>query len=188
MNRCGWCGTDELYVRYHDEEWGVPLHDDYRLFEFLVLESAQAGLSWLTILKRREAYRRAYEGFIVEKVAAFDDKKVDELLCNPGIIRNKKKILSSIHNAKAFLEIQREYGSFDRFIWSFTEFVPVIGHYSDLSLVPARTALSDAICAELKNRGFQFLGSVIVYSFLQAVGIVDDHIDSCFRKAVSDNK
>ncbi|HEX3026094.1 MAG TPA: DNA-3-methyladenine glycosylase I [Clostridia bacterium] len=183
MNRCGWCESDDLYRKYHDEEWGTPLHDDRKLFEFLVLESAQAGLSWLTVLKKRENYRRAYDDFDFEKVARYDEKKIDSLLQDPGIIRNRRKVESSINNAQRFLEIRREFESFDRYIWGFVGGRPCVGHYREISELPVSTELSGRISRNLKQRGFRFLGPVIVYSFLQAVGIVDDHIESCFRKS-----
>lgn len=182
MNRCEWCTSDELYIKYHDEEWGVPVHDDRKQFEFLVLESAQAGLSWLTILKKRENYRAAYDNFDPVKVAAYDDKKIEELLSNPGIIRNRRKIESSINNARCFLEVQKEFDSFDKYIWKFVDYQPVINHYQNISEIPATSSLSDIISKDLKARGFRFLGSIVVYSHLQATGIINDHIDSCFRK------
>lgn len=182
MNRCDWCTSDELYIRYHDEEWGVPVHDDRKHFEFLVLESAQAGLSWLTILRKRENYRKAYDGFDPERVAAYGEEKIGELLQNPGIVRNRRKIESSVGNAQKFLEIQKEFGSFDRYIWGFVGGKPVVGSYRSTAEVPASTPLSDEISADFKRRGFRFMGTVIMYAHLQATGIVNDHIDSCFRK------
>ncbi len=181
MDRCPWSLGDDLYIKYHDEEWGVPVHDDRRHFEFLVLESAQAGLSWLTILRKREAYRRLYEGFDPAAVAAFDEPEIAELLSDPGIVRNGAKIRSSINNARRFLEIQGEFGSFDRFLWGFVDGRPAVGTWRTLAEIPAKTALSDRISAELKRRGFTFVGSTIVYSHLQAVGLVNDHLVSCFR-------
>lgn len=182
MKRCPWCEGDELYTRYHDEEWGTPVHDDHTLFEFLVLESAQAGLSWLTILRKRENYRKAYDNFNPELVASYGEEKVQELLDNPGIVRNRRKILSSINNAKRFLDVQREYGSFDSYIWNFTEGKQVINHWDAIDQVPCYSNLSDKISGDLKRRGFTFLGTKIIYSYLQAVGIIDDHIEECFRK------
>ena len=182
MNRCDWCKSDDLYIKYHDEEWGVPVHDDRKQFEFLVLESAQSGLSWLTILRKRENYRLAYDNFEPEKVALYDDKKVSELLANPGIIRNRKKIEASINNARRFLEVQKEFGSFDKYIWGFVHGQPIINSYQDGEEIPATSPLSDTISKDLKRRGFQFLGSVTVYAHMQATGFVDDHVDSCFRK------
>lgn len=182
MERCAWCGTDELYVKYHDEEWGVPVHDDRKHFEFLVLESAQAGLSWITILRKRENYRLAYDGFDVHKVAAYDDAKVEELLHNPGIVRNRLKVAASINNAKQFLIIQEEFGSFDKYIWSFTGHQPVMNHWQSMSEIPATSELSDRVSADLKVRGFKFLGTTIVYAHLQATGLVNDHITRCFKR------
>jgi len=182
MIRCGWCESDDLYRAYHDEEWGVPVHDDRKHFEFLVLESAQAGLSWITILRKREAYRNAFDNFVAEKVAAYGEDKIQELMQNPGIIRNRRKIESAIINAQCFLQVQKEFGSFDRYIWDFVEGRPIVGHYETLEQVPAKTELSEMISRDLKKRGFRFLGPVIVYSYLQATGLVNDHLDSCFRK------
>ncbi|HNZ82367.1 MAG TPA: DNA-3-methyladenine glycosylase I [Sedimentibacter sp.] len=181
MKRCPWCGNDELYVKYHDEEWGVPVHDDKKHFEFLVLESAQAGLSWLTVLRKRENYRKAYDDFDVKKVAEYDDAKIEELLQNLGIIRNRRKIEASINNAKRFLEIQKEFGSFDNFIWSFVDNKAVKNHWNDISEIPSVSDLSDKVSKELKNRGFKFLGSTIIYAHLQATGLINDHLTSCFR-------
>lgn len=181
MDRCGWCGTDELYVKYHDEEWGVPVHEDKKHFEFLVLESAQAGLSWLTVLRKRENYRAAYDGFDVIKVSNYGENKFNELINNEGIIRNKMKIRASINNAKCFIKIQHEFGSFDKYIWSFTQGNPVVNNWSTLSEVPATSELSDRVSLDLKARGFKFLGSTIIYAHLQATGIINDHITSCFR-------
>ena len=181
LDRCGWCGTDELYVKYHDEEWGVPVHEDKKHFEFLVLESAQAGLSWLTVLRKRENYRAAYDGFDVIKVSNYGENKFNELINNEGIIRNKMKIRASINNAKCFIKIQHEFGSFDKYIWSFTQGNPVVNNWSTLSEVPATSELSDRVSLDLKARGFKFLGSTIIYAHLQATGIINDHITSCFR-------
>lgn len=181
MNRCPWCLKDELYVKYHDEEWGIPVHDDAKHFEFLVLESAQAGLSWFTILKKRENYRKAYDNFDAVKIAQYDDKKIEELMQNAGIIRNRRKIESSINNAKKFLEIQKEFGSFDNYIWRFTDNKVVKNQWNDLSEVPAVSELSDRVSKDLKKRGFKFLGSTIIYAHLQATGIINDHLTSCFR-------
>lgn len=179
--RCSWCGEDELYIKYHDEEWGVPEFDDKKHFEFLVLESAQAGLSWITILRKRENYRRVYDDFNVNSVANFDEKKVQELLKYDGIIRNEKKIRASINNAKRFIEIQEEFGSFSKYIWSFVNYKPVGNCWNSESKIPAKTELSEAISKDLKERGFKFLGPTTVYSHLQAAGIVNDHIEECFR-------
>jgi DNA-3-methyladenine glycosylase I len=183
MNRCDWCLSDGQYLKYHDEEWGVPVRDDRKQFEFLVLESAQAGLSWLTILRKRENYRLAYENFEPEKVALYDEKKVGELLLNPGIVRNRRKIEASIVNARRFLEVQKEFGSFSAYLWKFVENRPVVNSYESISEVPASSPLSDAVSGDLKKRGFRFLGTVIVYSHMQATGLINDHIDSCFRKS-----
>ncbi len=179
--RCPWANSPAIYAEYHDNEWGVPNHDDVKLFEFLVLEGAQAGLSWLTILKKRENYRNAYEGFDPGKVAGFDEAKINSLLKNPGIVRNKLKIRSSVNNAIRYLDIQKEHGSFSDYLWSFTNHTPTINEWSDLRQVPARTELSDKISKDLKKRGFSFVGSAIIYSLLQAVGVVNDHLTSCFR-------
>jgi len=181
MKRCPWCEKNDLYIDYHDKEWGVPVYDDKKQFEFLVLESAQAGLSWLTILKRRENYRKAYDDFEAIKVASYGDNKVEELINNPGIIRNKSKIKASINNAKSFLEIQREFGSFCNYIWGFVDFKPIVNQFKSLSEVPARTSLSEEISKDLKKRGFKFIGPTIIYAHLQAVGIVNDHLIDCFR-------
>ncbi|MCK4803659.1 MAG: DNA-3-methyladenine glycosylase I [Spirochaetes bacterium] len=181
MKRCDWCKEDELYIKYHDEEWGVPLHDDIKQFEFLVLESAQAGLSWLTVLKKRENYRKAYDNFDPLKVSKYRDGKIDELVGNAGIIRNIKKIEASINNAGRFIEVQKEYGSFDKYIWRFVDYKPVINTWRNISEIPAKTGLSDEISGDLKKRGFKFIGSTIIYAHLQAVGIVNDHLVSCFR-------
>ncbi|WP_320046716.1 DNA-3-methyladenine glycosylase I [uncultured Ilyobacter sp.] len=179
--RCSWCGDNPLYIKYHDEEWGVPVYDDRIHFEFLVLESAQAGLSWLTVLKKRANYRKAYKGFDPEIVAAFDQNKIDELMQNKGIIRNKKKIEASVNNAKVFLEVQKEFGSFSNYIWSFVEGRQVVSSYESIEELPAKTAQSEALAKDMKKRGFKFLGPVILYSHMQATGLVNDHIVSCFR-------
>lgn len=182
MKRCDWCKSEEIYVKYHDEEWGVPVHEDRIHFEYLVLESAQSGLSWLTILKKRENYRKAYDYFDYEKVALYDECKICELITNEGIIRNRKKIEASINNAKKFIEIRNEFGSFDEYIWKFVDNKIIVNSYSDVSKLPASSELSDIISKDLKKRGFRFLGSITIYSYLQAVGLINDHIDSCFRK------
>ncbi|MBI5499043.1 MAG: DNA-3-methyladenine glycosylase I [Deltaproteobacteria bacterium] len=179
--RCPWPGEHEFYVRYHDEEWGVPLHDDRKLFEFLVLEGAQAGLSWATILRKREAYRKAFAGFDPQKVARFDARDVRRLLGDAGIVRNRAKIAAAIGNAKAFLEVQREFGSFDRYIWAFVDGRPIVNRRRTLADLPARTPLSDRISKDLRDRGFRFVGSTIVYAHMQATGMVNDHLVSCFR-------
>lgn len=168
-------------IRYHDEEWGVPVHDDRTLFEFLILEGAQAGLSWSTILNKRENYRKAFHRFDPKRVAAFDRRRVQRLLLDPGIVRNKLKIASTIKNANAFLLVREEFGSFDGYIWQFVGGEPIVNKRKSLSLVPARTAESDAISKDLKRRGFNFVGSTICYAFMQAVGMVNDHVVDCFR-------
>lgn len=178
---CNWPGNDPLMRKYHDEEWGAPLHDDRKLFEFLVLEGFQAGLSWMTILRKREHFREAFFGFDPVLVAAMTQLDVERLLQNPGIIRNRMKIEATIHNAACFLKIQREYGSFDRYIWQFTDYSPVINRFTALDQLPARTELSDRISAELKRKGFKFVGSTIVYAHMQATGMVNDHLTHCFR-------
>ena len=180
MKRCNWPSND-LSIRYHDEEWGKPLHDDRGLFEFLILEGAQAGLSWDTILRKRENYRKAFDGFDVNKVARYTDKKVEKLLQDEGIIRNRLKIASAISNARAFLAVQNEFGSFDKYIWSFVDGKPIVNRLKESSQVPAKTEVSDAISMDLKKRGFNFVGSTIMYAFMQATGMVNDHLVSCFR-------
>ncbi|WP_105614494.1 DNA-3-methyladenine glycosylase I [Vallitalea okinawensis] len=180
MKRCGWVTDDPLYMDYHDHEWGQPVHDDRTHFEFLVLESAQAGLSWITILRKRENYREAYDNFQPEIVATYDTSKLDSLLNNAGIVRNRRKIEASINNAKCFLEVQKEFGTFDRYIWAFVKNQSLIGHWKDLSEVPASTELSDQISKDMKRRGFRFIGTTIIYSYLQAVGIIIDHTIDCF--------
>lgn len=182
VSRCEWCLGDPVYTAYHDKEWGSPNHDDRLHFEFLILEQAQAGLSWITILRRRENYRKAYDGFDPAAVAGYGAEKILELLNNPGIIRNRRKIEASINAAKRFLDIEREFGSFDAYIWSFTESKPVVSHYSDIREVPASTKLAERVSRDMKSRGFSFFGPVIAYSFLQAVGVVDDHIETCFKR------
>jgi DNA-3-methyladenine glycosylase I len=179
--RCPWCEGADLYRQYHDEEWGVPVHDDRKHFEFLVLESAQAGLSWSTILNKRENYRKAYRGFDPQVVARFGDRDIERLLKDAGIVRNRLKIESSINNAKRFLEIQEEFGSFDAYLWGFVEGSPVVNRWNTLSQIPANTELSDRISKDLKARGFRFVGTTIIYAHLQAVGLVNDHLISCFR-------
>jgi DNA-3-methyladenine glycosylase I len=178
--RCAWA-NNELAIRYHDEEWGVPVHDDQTLFEFLILEGAQAGLSWNTILQKRDHYREVFDRFDPERVARYDRRKVQQLLRDPGIIRNKLKIASSIANAKAFLLVQKEFGDFDRYIWQFVSGKPLVNSPESMKQVPARTAESDAMSKDLKRRGFNFVGSTICYAFMQAVGLVNDHVADCFR-------
>lgn len=179
--RCHWGTGNELYIDYHDREWGVPLHDDQRLFEFLILEGAQAGLSWLTILKKRENYRLALDGFDPQKIADYDSQKVQELLRNPGIVRNRLKLEATVTNARAFLKVQREFGSFDRYIWQFVNGRPIRNKWKSVAEIPARTDASDSMSQDLKRRGFKFVGTTICYAFMQAVGMVNDHTVDCFR-------
>jgi DNA-3-methyladenine glycosylase I len=181
--RCGWAGNDPLYVSYHDEEWGVPVHDDRTLFEFLVLEGAQAGLSWITILRKRDGYRRAFDGFDPGKVARYGARKVAALLSDAGIVRNRAKIESAIRNAKAFLEVQEQLGSFDAYQWRFVDGRPIQNRWRSMKEIPARTDVSDAFSKDLKQRGFSFVGSTIMYAHMQAVGMVNDHVADCFRRA-----
>ena len=178
--RCLW-PTDDLYLRYHDTEWGVPLHDDRKLFEFLVLEGAQAGLSWHTVLRKRENYRAAFDGFDPEKVARYRPAGITRLLSNAGLIRNRMKIESAIRNAKAFLKVQEEFGSFDAYIWRFVDGRTIVNHWKTMKEVPARTPVSDAMSRDLRQRGFNFVGSTICYAHMQATGMVNDHLVSCFR-------
>jgi DNA-3-methyladenine glycosylase I len=180
LKRCSWAGSDKLYIKYHDEEWGKVTHDDKKLFEFLILESAQAGLSWITILRRRDGYRKAFAGFDVHKVAAFTDKDVERLMQDTGIIRNRLKILAAINNAKLFIEVQKESGSFDKYLYGFMpDGKPIINHSNS---IPASTPISDAISKDMKKRGFKFFGTTICYAHMQATGMVNDHIDGCSFK------
>ncbi|MCU0562188.1 MAG: DNA-3-methyladenine glycosylase I [Desulfobacterales bacterium] len=179
--RCAWAGSDPLYIRYHDEEWGVPLHDDRRLFEFLVLEGAQAGLSWITILRKRDHYRKAFEGFDPQRVAGFGAERLRTLLNDPGVVRNRLKIASAVRNARAFRGLQEEFGSFDAYVWRFVDGRPKVNRWRRLSEVPAETAESRALSKDLKRRGFGFVGPTICYAFMQAVGLVNDHLVDCFR-------
>jgi DNA-3-methyladenine glycosylase I len=181
--RCGWCGEDPLYVAYHDAEWGVPVHDDRRLFEFLILEGAQAGLSWITILRKREAYRRAFAGFDAEKVARYGAREAKRLLADPGIVRNRLKIEAAIANARRFLEVQEAFGSFDAYVWRFVDGRPIVNRWKSLPQVPAATRESDALSRDLKARGFRFVGPTICYAHMQATGMVNDHLVGCFRHA-----
>src|SRR5450432_46788 len=181
VTRCWWSGEDPLYVEYHDTEWGVPVHADRVLFEFLVLEGAQAGLSWITILRKREAYRKAFAEFDAERVARFPQKKLERLLLDPGIVRNRLKVESTVKNARAFLRVQEEFGSFDRYQWRFVDGAPIQSGLRSKQHVPARTAASDAFSKDLKKRGFSFVGSTIIYAHMQAVGMVNDHLADCFR-------
>ena len=178
--RCSWAGDVPVYVDYHDNEWGKPTHDDRMLFELLVLEGAQAGLSWLTILKKREAYREAFDGFDPAKVALYDEAKVEELMTNEGIVRNRRKIDAAITNAKLFLDVSREFVSVDAFIWDYVDGEPIVNRWKTQADVPATTPLSDRISKDLKKRGFKFVGSTIVYAYLQSIGIVNDHVVDCF--------
>lgn len=181
VNRCPWSGNDPLYIRYHDEEWGVPLHNDKKLFEFLVLEGAQAGLSWITVLKKREAFREAFDGFDFKRVAEYAEDKVKELLDNPAIIRNRLKIYSAIQNAQAYLKVRKEYGTFNKYIWGFVQGRPVQNSWKSLQEIPVKTELAEKISKDLKQRGFNFVGPTIVYAHMQATGMVNDHIVDCFR-------
>lgn len=179
--RCPWClGFDE-YIRYHDEEWGVPVHDDRIHFEFLILEGAQAGLSWSTILKKREGYRKAFAEFDPVKVAKFTPAKIEKLLENPGIVRNRLKVAAAVNNAKRFLEVQKEFGSFDKYIWSFVGDKPIVNKWKSLKEVPPTTAESDALSKDLKKRGFKFVGSTVIYAHMQACGLVNDHLVDCWK-------
>jgi DNA-3-methyladenine glycosylase I len=179
--RCGWCLKFDQYIRYHDEEWGVPVHDDRKHFEFLILEGAQAGLSWSTILKKREGYRKAFADFDPTKVARFTPARVEKLLQNPGIIRNRLKVNAAVNNAKRFLEVQKEFGTFDKYIWSFVGGKPIINKRKSLANVPATTKESDALSKDLIHRGFKFVGSTVIYAHMQACGLVNDHIQTCWR-------
>lgn len=181
QQRCAWAGSDPLYVSYHDQEWGVPVHEDRLLFEFLILEGMQAGLSWATILKKRQNFRRAFDGFDPQQVAQYGDVKVAALLSDPGIVRNRLKVAASIRNAQSFLKIQDEFGGFDAYIWQFTGGKAIQNAWRSLSEIPAHTAESDAMSKDLTRRGFKFVGSTICYAFMQAVGMVNDHTVDCFR-------
>lgn len=186
--RCAWSVNDPLYIKYHDDEWGVPVHDDTKLFEFLILESAQAGLSWITVLRKRENYRKAFAGFDVSKVARFSEKKVQSLMQDGGIIRNQLKIRAAINNAKRFLEVQKEFGSFSKYMWGFVKDKPIVGKWTRLSQIPATTPISDALAKDMKARGFKFLGSTVLYAHMQAVGMVNDHVRECHRYAPTRKK
>lgn len=181
VSRCSWCGSDPLYVKYHDEEWGVPIHNDKKLFEFLLLEGFQAGLSWLTILKKRRNFRKAFDNFNFNKIANYDKYKINFLMQDSGIIRNQLKINSAVTNAKAFIAIREEFGTFSKYIWSFVEGKPINNKFKTIKELPARTELSDLISKDLKKRGFNFVGSTIIYAHMQATGMVNDHLISCFR-------
>ena len=180
-HKCGWCVGDDLYEKYHDQEWGVPLRDDDLLFEFLVLETFQAGLSWITILRKRENFRVAFDHFDYKRIASYDENKIHNLLQDAGIIRNKLKVRATINNAQKFMEVQQEYGSFAKYIWGFVNDTPIINNYEHYKDAPANTALSDAISKDLKKRGFKFVGSTVVYATMQAIGMVNDHEVGCFR-------
>lgn len=180
--RCSWCGNDELYQKYHDEEWGKPVYDDDTIFQFLVLESFQAGLSWITILRKRENFRFAFDDFNYKKIAKYEDEKVEELMQNSGIIRNRLKIIATINNAQRFMEVQKEFGSFSQYIWSFVEGKPIVNQPNTLKEVPATSEISDHLAKDLKKRGFKFLGSTVVYAHMQATGMVDDHVENCWVK------
>lgn len=179
--RCNWVNTNPKMIKYHDEEWGVPLHDDGKLFEFIVLEGFQAGLSWQTVLNKRENFREAFDNFDPEIVAGYDRLKMEELMNNSSIIRNRLKIAACINNARCFLEIQKEFGSFDKYIWKFVDFKPIVNSFNDMKEVPAKTPLSDKISKDLKKRGFKFVGSTVIYAHMQATGMVNDHLTYCFR-------
>ena len=179
--RCTWCGDDPLYTEYHDKEWGVPVYDDETLFEFLILETFQAGLSWITILRKRENFRKAFDSFDFKKIAKYDEKKYEKLLQDAGIIRNKLKIKATISNAQKFMEVQEEFGSFSKYIWSFTNGKPIKNKFKSMKEVPATTELSDQLSKDLKKRGFKFVGSTVIYAHMQATGMVNDHTIDCFR-------
>ncbi|UCD46885.1 MAG: DNA-3-methyladenine glycosylase I [Deltaproteobacteria bacterium] len=183
MTRCDWAGNDPLMISYHDGEWGVPVHDDRKLFEFLVLEGAQAGLSWRTVLRKREQYRRAFRGFDPERVARFGGKEVERLLADPGIIRNRAKVESAVANARLFLEVREEMGSFDAYLWRFTGGRPIVNRFRKMSELPSQSRESVAMSGDLRARGFRFVGPTICYAFMQAVGMVNDHLVDCFRHA-----
>lgn len=180
LNRCAWAGDDELYCRYHDEEWGRPTHDDQELFELLILEGMQAGLSWITILRKRENFRRAFDNFDIDTILGYDEAKIESLMQDAGIIRNRLKINSVITNARAFREVQAEFGSFDAYLWGWVNGEPIVNHFESMDEIPATTELSDKISKDLKKRGFKFVGSTIVYAYMQSAGLVDDHVADCF--------
>jgi DNA-3-methyladenine glycosylase I len=180
--RCPWAGDDPLYIRYHDEEWGRPLRDDRKLFELLLLEGAQAGLSWITVLRKRENYRAAFDGFDPEKIVTYDEAKIAALLQNEGIVRNRLKVRGFVKNARAYLDLTTAEGSFSRWVWGFVDNTPIVNHWKSMAEIPAETALSKTLSAELKRRGFTFVGPTIVYAFMQAAGLVEDHLEGCFRR------
>lgn len=181
IKRCPWTTDDKLMIKYHDEEWGVPLHNERKLFEFIILDGFQAGLSWRTIINKRKNFRKAFDNFDPKKIAKYDEKKIKDLLNNAGIIRNKLKIYAAVENAKAFLKVQKEFGSFDKYIWQFTGGKTIVNKFGNLKELPATSKESDLMSADLKNRGFKFVGSTICYAFMQAAGMVNDHITECFR-------
>jgi DNA-3-methyladenine glycosylase I len=181
LKRCGWCNSSELYQKYHDEEWGVPVYEDTKLFEFLLLETFQAGLSWITILNKRENFREAFDAFDYKKIATYSEDKIQDLLQNPGIIRNQLKVRSAVSNAIAFMKVQDEFGSFSKYIWGFTDGKPIINNRKSLSEVQVTTPLSDAVSKDLKKRGFKFVGSTVVYAHMQATGMVNDHVADCWK-------
>ena len=182
ITRCAWCEKDDLYRNYHDEEWGKPIYDDETIFEFLILESFQAGLSWYTILAKRENFRAAFDQFDYQKIAEYSEDKVEELIQNTGIIRNRLKILATINNAQKFMEVQKEFGSFSKYIWGFVNHEPIVNRPKTLKEVPATTEISDALAKDLKKRGFKFMGSTVVYAHMQATGMVNDHVEDCWIK------
>ncbi|HHH54164.1 MAG TPA: DNA-3-methyladenine glycosylase I [Bacteroidetes bacterium] len=186
-HRCEWVGNDPLYIAYHDSEWGVPVFDDSILFQFLMLETFQAGLSWITVLRKRENFRLAFDNFDYTKIATYDEKKYNELLSNSGIIRNKLKIKAAISNANAFINIQKEFGSFSNYIWRFIDYKPIVNNWKSINEVPSKTELSDKISKDLKNRGFKFVGSTVIYAHMQATGMVNDHTVDCFRHKEVEN-
>ncbi len=187
-NRCEWAGNDPLYNDYHDNEWGIPVYDDHKLFEFLILETFQAGLSWITILRKRENFRKAFDHFDYIKIASYGEEKIDELLQNAGIIRNRLKIRSTINNAQAFIKVQQEFDSFSNYIWGFIDGKPIQNSYETLTDIPANTPLSDKISQDMKKRGFKFVGSTVIYAHMQATGMVNDHVKHCFRYEAVRNK
>jgi DNA-3-methyladenine glycosylase I len=180
--RCGWCLSSDLYKKYHDEEWGIPVYDDQKLFEFLLLETFQAGLSWITILNKRENFRKAFDHFDYQKIAQYSEDKIQELLLDAGIIRNKLKVYSAVSNAQAFIKVQEEFGSFSKYIWGFVDGIPINNNRKSLKEVPATTTLSDTISKDLKKRGFKFVGSTVIYAYMQATGMVNDHVEDCWTR------
>lgn len=178
--RCSWPENNPLYLAYHDNEWGRPVHDDFKLFEMLILEGMQAGLSWITVLNKRDAFRQSFDGFDFNKVALYGDEKIQELMANEKIIRNRLKINAAVSNAKAFLRVREEYGSFDKFLWGYVDYKPITGHWENHNSTPTSTPLSDKISKDLKKMGFKFVGSTIIYAFMQAIGMVNDHLTKCF--------